>query len=79
VLVVANLSRFSQQVELDLSAFRGSVPVELFGQTRFPPVGEALYSLALGPYGFYWFALRAQATAGQLGATGTGRPWRAYG
>jgi maltose alpha-D-glucosyltransferase / alpha-amylase len=69
VLVVANLSRFSQQVELDLSAFRGSVPVELFGQTRFPPVGEALYSLALGPYGFYWFALDAQATAVQVGAS----------
>ena len=36
VLVVANLSRFVQYVELDLSQFRGSVPVELFGPDRVP-------------------------------------------
>ena len=35
VLVVANLSRFSQAVELDLSRFRGLTPVEMFGQSRF--------------------------------------------
>ena len=40
VLIVANLSRFAQYVELDLSRFRGSEPVELFGQTHFPPIGE---------------------------------------
>jgi maltose alpha-D-glucosyltransferase/alpha-amylase len=59
VLVVANLSRFAQHVDLDLSAFRGVAPMELFGQTRFPPVGEGLYRVTLGPYGFYWFALDA--------------------
>ena len=37
VLIVANLSRFPQYVELDLSQFRGSVPVELVGQTALPP------------------------------------------
>ena len=36
ILVVANLSRFVQYVELDLSAFQGLVPVELFGRTTFP-------------------------------------------
>src|SRR5205807_1163535 len=41
ILVVANLSRFVQYVELDLSAFEGSVPTELFGQNPFPPVGKA--------------------------------------
>jgi maltose alpha-D-glucosyltransferase / alpha-amylase len=64
VLVVANLSRFSQHVDLDLSAFRGMTPVELFGQTRFPPVGDSAYRLALGPYGFYWLRLVAAAAAG---------------
>ncbi len=43
ILVVANLSRFVQYVELDLSAFKGSVPVELFGQTEFPPIGDLPY------------------------------------
>ena len=36
LLVVANLSRFSQYVELDLSRFRGRTPMELFGRTSFP-------------------------------------------
>ncbi|WP_017318567.1 maltose alpha-D-glucosyltransferase [Mastigocladopsis repens] len=57
ILVVANLSRFVQTVELDLSAFKGLVPVEIFGQTEFPPVGDSSYFLSLSPYGFYWFAL----------------------
>jgi maltose alpha-D-glucosyltransferase/alpha-amylase len=57
VLVVANLSRFVQHVELDLPGYAGSVPEELFGRSLFPPVGEGPYPLTLGPHGFYWFAL----------------------
>ena len=40
VLVVANLSRVAQYAELDLSAHVGSVPVELFGRSAFPAIGE---------------------------------------
>ena len=43
ILVVANLSRFMQCVELDLSAFKGSVPVEMFGRSALPPIGERPY------------------------------------
>ena len=57
ILVVVNLSRLAQFVELDLSEFRGRAPVELFGQTRFPLIGELPYLLSLGPHGFYWFRL----------------------
>jgi maltose alpha-D-glucosyltransferase/alpha-amylase len=57
ILVVANLSRFVQHVELDLSAARGSVPVECFGRAAFPPIGHTAYSLTLGPHAFYWFEL----------------------
>jgi maltose alpha-D-glucosyltransferase/alpha-amylase len=57
VLVVANLSRFSQYAELDLSEFRGQVPVELFGRVPFPPITERLYLLTLGPHSFYWLLL----------------------
>jgi maltose alpha-D-glucosyltransferase/alpha-amylase len=58
VLVVANLSRFSQPVELDLRRFKGMRPVELIGETPFPIVREDLpYFLSLGPHGFYWFRL----------------------
>ncbi|MBO3460409.1 maltose alpha-D-glucosyltransferase [Aetokthonos hydrillicola Thurmond2011] len=58
ILVVANLSKFVQTVELDLSNFEGLVPVEIFGQTEFPPIGESPYFLSLSPYGFYWFTLQ---------------------
>ncbi len=57
VLIVANLSRFAQFVELDLSRFRGSEPVELFGQTHFPAIGELPYLLTLGPHAVYWLAI----------------------
>lgn len=61
ILVVANLSRFVQYVELDLAAFEGSVPTELFGQNSFPPVGKAPYLLTIGPHSFYWFSLSVPA------------------
>ena len=57
VLVVANLARHNQYVELDLSEFRGIRPLELFGRTLFPPVGEQPYLLTLAPHSFYWFSL----------------------
>ncbi|MFW5878310.1 MAG: maltose alpha-D-glucosyltransferase, partial [Myxococcota bacterium] len=57
VLVVANLSRFVQCAELDLSEWKGLVPVELFGRTRFPPIGDLPYFLTLAPHGFYWLSL----------------------
>lgn len=59
ILVVANLSRFVQTVELALSAFSGSVPVEVFGRTEFPAIQDAPYFLSLGAYSFYWFSLKS--------------------
>jgi maltose alpha-D-glucosyltransferase/alpha-amylase len=57
ILVVANLSRFVQYAELDLSPYRDTVPTELFGATPFPPVRDRPYPMTLGPHSFYWFAL----------------------
>ncbi|UPT75668.1 MAG: maltose alpha-D-glucosyltransferase [Elusimicrobiota bacterium] len=57
VLVAANLSRFAQPVELELSRFHGWTPVEMFGHTRFPPISEKPYALTLAPHGFLWFRL----------------------
>jgi maltose alpha-D-glucosyltransferase/alpha-amylase len=61
VLCVANLSRSAQPVELNLSAFKGRVPVEMLGRTAFPPIGELPYLLTLSGYGFYWFRLSTDA------------------
>ena len=57
LLVVANLSRFVQSVELDLSALKPRVPVELFGRTEFPAITERPYFFSLGPHTFFWFSL----------------------
>jgi maltose alpha-D-glucosyltransferase / alpha-amylase len=63
VLVVANLSRHAQFVELDLSSMRESVPVEMFGRAEFPRVGERPYLLTLGPHSFYWLEMRSTREA----------------
>jgi maltose alpha-D-glucosyltransferase/alpha-amylase len=56
-LVVANMSRFCQYAELDLSAFEGCQPVELFGKTRFPVIRKDPYVVTLGPHHIFWFVL----------------------
>ena len=63
VLCVANLSRSVQPVELDLSRFRGMVPVEMLGQSEFPRIGDQAYFLSLGAYAFNWFRLQQAAPA----------------
>jgi maltose alpha-D-glucosyltransferase/alpha-amylase len=57
ILCVCNFSRFAQPAQLDLSEFAGHAPVEMFGYTEFPRIGETPYSVTLGPYGYYWFEL----------------------
>jgi maltose alpha-D-glucosyltransferase/alpha-amylase len=63
VLVVVNLSRSSQAVEIDLSDFSGATPVEVFSRNRFPRIGENLYPLTLGPHGYFWFTLEKERAA----------------
>lgn len=58
VLVVNNLSGTAQPVELDLGAYKGAIPVEMFGENAFPRIGELPYMLTLAPYQFFWFKLR---------------------
>jgi maltose alpha-D-glucosyltransferase/alpha-amylase len=57
VLCVHNLARSAQAVELDLSWYNGRRPVEMFGRSRFPKIGELPYLLTLAPRGFFWFLL----------------------
>ena len=59
LLCVVNLARSAQPVELDLARFKGRVPIELLGQTPFPPIGELPYLLTLQGHGFFWFRLAA--------------------
>ena len=57
MLCVANLSRSAQAAEIDLSPWRGQVPLELLGRKDFPPIGDRPYVVTLAPYGFFWFQL----------------------
>ena len=58
VLCVANLSRFSQPVSLDLAAYAGMEPVEMLGYVPFPIITKAPYVLSLAPYAFLWLELQ---------------------
>jgi maltose alpha-D-glucosyltransferase / alpha-amylase len=60
VLCVANLSRFAQPFDLDLSTMAGTTPVEMLGYVEFPRISRAPYPLTLGPYGFLWFELHGE-------------------
>ncbi len=70
ILVVANLSRRAQYVEIDLRRFEGLIPEELLGHSQFPAVpGDRPYPLALGPHDFYLFVLHP-APPGAAGTSG---------
>jgi maltose alpha-D-glucosyltransferase / alpha-amylase len=63
VLCVANLSRFSQPVSLDLARFAGMVPVEMLGYVTFPTISAQPYPLTLAPYSFLWLELQSAPAA----------------
>jgi maltose alpha-D-glucosyltransferase/alpha-amylase len=58
VLCVANLSRFAQPVQLDLSRYAGRQPVEMLGYVPFPIIDQTPYALTLAPYSFFWLELQ---------------------
>lgn len=59
VLVVANLSKYSQPAEIDLTKYNGYTPVEIFGKNHFPKVTENTpYFFTLAPFSYQWFILQ---------------------
>ena len=57
VLVLTNLSRFSQAAEIDLFEYQEAVPVEVFSKNRFPAITGLPYLFTLAPYAYQWFLL----------------------
>jgi maltose alpha-D-glucosyltransferase/alpha-amylase len=55
VIVVANLSQFSQSTTLDLHDYKDCDITEVFSQNRFRSVEEGEYHITIGPYGYFWF------------------------
>ncbi len=62
IMVVVNLSRYSQHVELDLSEYAGSVPVEVFSRNEFPAITEEPWSFSMQFKNYFWFELQKQET-----------------
>ena len=62
VLVVANLSRFVQQITLDLAAYPGLVLTEMFSRAELRSEADQAQSLVLSPHAFHWFVLEPQPT-----------------
>jgi len=68
VLVMANLSRFTQAVEIDLSRWAGLCPVEVFSHNRFPVIKSTPYFLTFGPHDYYWLTLEPEKEPLRIGA-----------
>ncbi|WKZ18234.1 MAG: maltose alpha-D-glucosyltransferase [Candidatus Jettenia sp. CY-1] len=60
ILVVVNLSRFSQLVELDLSKFSGYFLKDAFSGNKFPKIKDSPYILTLGRHDYYWFVVQKE-------------------
>ncbi len=69
ILCVANLSRFAQPAQLDLSKYAGRQPVEMLGYVPFPPIDKTPYAITLAPYSFFWLELQpADSSSAPLSA-----------
>jgi maltose alpha-D-glucosyltransferase / alpha-amylase len=66
ILVLVNLSRFAQPVEIDLSAFAGRRPVEVFSQNKFPTIKQGPTLFTLAPHDHYWLSLKPRPERFQL-------------
>jgi maltose alpha-D-glucosyltransferase/alpha-amylase len=64
IVIVANVSSQFQQVELDLAAYTGMVPHEMYREEKLPPIGAEPYRLPMGPYACLWLRLYAASPTG---------------
>lgn len=63
LLILVNLSKYAQPVEVDLKNFKGYVPIEVFSKNHFPTIkDESPYFFTLGPHSYQWFELRKVQT-----------------
>lgn len=63
ILVVVNLSRYTQYTEIDLSEYSDLVPYGLFSGNTFHTIQKQPYQIIIGPYDYYWFSLRKEKAA----------------
>lgn len=58
ILVIVNLSRYTQPAELDLREFLGYIPKEIFSNNKFPIIkDDGIYFFTLSAHDCQWFVL----------------------
>ncbi len=62
ILVVVNLSRYSQYVELDLNEYTGFIPTEVFSKNDFPIITDEPWPFSMQFKNYFWFELRKVET-----------------
>ncbi len=62
ILVIANLSRFPEVVELELEEYAGHVPMEVFSRNKFPAIKNDPYMFTISGHGYYWLELKGTST-----------------
>lgn len=66
ILVIANLSHFSQAAELTLAKYIGYTPIELFHHGLFPRIKENTYNVTIGGHGYFWLILHPSEVVDSL-------------
>ncbi len=86
ILVIVNLSRYSQQASLDLHKYAGYIPTEVFSRNDFTPIGEEIYMFPMQFKNYFWFELRKPREDEQSGSVSqdyqfvlTERQWNQMG
>lgn len=75
LLIIANLSRHAQSVDLELPDFERYRPIEAFGQAKFPLISRGQNRFTIGPFGYYWFVLEPEQEAGKVSNGIPELPW----
>jgi maltose alpha-D-glucosyltransferase / alpha-amylase len=60
ILVIANLSRYPQNADLDLSEYYGYTPEEVFSRNKFPVITDSSRVFTLGSHDYFWFSLERE-------------------
>lgn len=62
ILVIINLSKNVQSLELYLAEYNDLIPKEVFGKTIFPVIGKEPYNINISALSFYWLSLDKKIT-----------------
>ncbi len=66
ILVIVNLSRFTQVAELHLEEYAGYIPEEVFSQNTFPRIEDEPYLFTFGPHTHFWLRLEAEEEEAEI-------------